>query len=422
MSVFSFCTSATVIQSAGQSRDMRTLAFDGQVGASGDMILGALLDAGADPEVLSSVEEQLDVTYRIEPTRKCGLAATSVTVELDSGAPAEGHHHHRHYTEVIDLLDEMELPEHVRDDAAAIFEVLGRAEATVHDTTLEEIAFHEVGADDAIADVVGVALLVDDLEIERILTTPIALGGGELDMSHGVYPVPGPATAEIIAKADWETRGGPVNEELLTPTGAAILTHYATGVESLPPLSITKTGYGAGDLDLAPRPNVLRAVLGTADETLRADSIRVIETNVDDVSPEELGDLQRSLTAAGARDVSIVPVTMKKSRPGHLIKVIVKPEDVPAVTKRLAEETGTLGIRDTGVAHRWIADRELRTASLTIDSETYEIDVKVAFDAEGAHYDVSAEYDDLVAVADATGRPLRELRTQAERIIEDRIE
>ncbi|MFC7251243.1 nickel pincer cofactor biosynthesis protein LarC [Halomicroarcula sp. GCM10025324] len=428
---------------------MRTLAFDGRMGAAGDMILGALLAAGADRSVLDPVEDALDVTYEVSTVDRSGISATRVEVLLtgdqdeesdhehehthDHGHshdhshehahdhdhhPAEGHGPARTYPEVIDIVEDMDLPDAVEADALAIFELLGRAEAAVHGTDLKETHFHEVGADDAIADVVGAALLLADLDVEQVVTTPLSAGGGTIEMSHGTYPVPTPAVVEIAERADWSLAGGPVETELLTPTGAAILVHVAKGVETLPPLDLDASGYGAGGRSVPNRPNVLRAMVGQTSGRLRRDDITVLETNVDDVSPEVLGDLQRSLSAVGARDVTIVPTTMKKSRPGHLVKVVCKPERAQPVARRLAEETGTLGIREHGAGHRWVADREFETVALSIDGERHEVQVKIASDETGAVYDVSAEYDDAAAVAEATGLTIRDVMRRAERTVQ----
>jgi len=307
----------------------------------------------------------------------------------------------------------------VEADALAIFERLGRAEATVHGTDIDDTHFHEVGADDAIADVVGVGLLLDDLDVERVVTTPLSTGGGEVSMSHGTYPVPAPAVVELAADADWSLRGGPTDRELLTPTGAAIMAHVADGVDRLPTLSVEASGYGAGGYDLDDRPNALRALLGDGRGGLTSDSITVLETHVDDASPEILGGLQSTLAEAGARDVTIVPTTMKKSRPGHLVKVVVKPEDADRVARLLARETGTLGVREHGADHRWIAQRDLHTATLVIDGETYEVAVKVATDDAGEVFDVSAEYDDAATVAAETGLAVRTVMRWAENAIEE---
>lgn len=428
---------------------MKTLAFDGRMGASGDMILAALLDAGADPDALEPVTDALEVEYRIGETAKSGISSTTVGVyltdrdetaddgseddhdhshEYDNGhghdhshAHAEGHGPHRSYLEVREIVEAMDLEATVEADALAIFELLGEAEASVHGESLEEIHFHEVGADDAIADIVGATLLVHDLAAEKIVTTPIATGGGSVSMSHGEYPVPTPAVIEIAQRADWSLRGGPVDTELLTPTGAAVLAHLADGVESLPTLDLERSGYGAGGYDLDPHPNVLRVLVGDggARGGLEKDDIAVLETNLDDATPEVLGGLQETLAGAGAQDVSILPATMKKSRLGHLVKVICKPADRERVARALAEETGTLGVRDAGATHRWIANREFETVEISLEGEPYEVAVKIASDADGEVYDVSAEYDDALAVARETSLPIREVVRRAEREMVD---
>ncbi|ELZ03336.1 nickel pincer cofactor biosynthesis protein LarC [Natrialba aegyptia] len=456
---------------------MTLLAFDGRMGASGDMLLAALLDAGADPDRLEFIADELAVEYRIAETDKCGITGTTVDVVLtdersesdsatnadadadadtdadsaetaaeaaednqkrghehahehtqgqhshdghpshDDHTHAEGHGPYRSYREVRAIVDAMGLPEPVERDALAIFERLGEAEASVHGTALEDIHFHEVGADDAIADIVGTVVLLHDLDPDRVVTTPLATGGGSASMAHGEYPVPTPAVVELAADADWALRGGPVDAELLTPTGAAILAHVADGVDSLPELELTSAGYGAGGYDLDPHPNVLRVLVGEGGGGLVKDDIAVLETNLDDAAPEVLGGLQETLADAGARDVSIVPVTMKKSRPGHLVKVICKPEDRRRVARRLAEETGTLGVRDAGATHRWIAQREFRTAAVELAGDTYEVTVKVASDSDGEIYDVSAEYDDAAAVAEEAGVAIRTVVERTERSV-----
>ncbi|MFC6824313.1 nickel pincer cofactor biosynthesis protein LarC [Halopelagius fulvigenes] len=469
---------------------MRTLAFDGRMGASGDMILGSLLAAGADRSVLSPVEEALDVRYDVGTVEKNGIAATNVRVLVDGDAeedggrtedageaengdadahagdhshedhahdeehhhhahdddhshghdhghshahhhgddshdhgdetPAEGHGPHRSYAEVVELVESMDLPTGVESDAKAVFRILGEAEAAVHGTDLEETHFHEVGADDAIADVVGACLLLSDLGVERVVTTPVAAGGGETTMSHGTYPVPAPAVVEIAERADWAMKGGPVEAELLTPTGAAILAHVAEGVDTLPPLTVDSSGYGAGGWEFPDHPNVLRTLVGDGSGRLARDEITVLETNLDDATPELIGSLQESLTEAGARDVAVLPATMKKSRPGHLVKVVVRPEDADRVAHRLAVETGTLGVREHGAGHRWIAAREFETATLEIGDEAYEVAVKVASDAAGEAYDYSPEYDDALAVARETGLPVREVMRRAESAVREK--
>ncbi|MFD1634204.1 nickel pincer cofactor biosynthesis protein LarC [Haloplanus ruber] len=426
---------------------MHTLAFDGRMGASGDMLLGALIAAGADPAALDPVEAELGIRYRVGSTTKAGIDATAVDVFLDEGngspeqedrtdhdhdhdAHSHDHSHaHTHaegagpartYPEVVTVVEAMHLPSAVERDALAVFRRLGEAEAAVHGTDLDNTHFHEVGTDDAIADVVGVCLLVADLGVERIVTTPVAVGGGTVSMSHGVYPVPVPAVTELVADADWTIRGGPVDRELLTPTGAAILTELADGVERLPDLAVDSLGYGAGDADVPDHPNVLRALVGDGGGGLRQESITVLETSLDDATPEVLGGLQETLTEVGALDVSILPATMKKSRPGHLVKVVVDPADAERVARRLAEETGTLGVREGSAGHRWVADRTFETATLQVDGDAYDVGVKVATDADGTVYDVSAEYDDALAVAGTADLPVRTVLRRAEAAIRER--
>ena len=427
---------------------MRTLAFDGRMGASGDMLLAALLAAGADPGVLDTVERDLDVAYRIGEADRNGIATRRVDILVDAhDGDTDGHDHdhdgddghaHRHehshddrdhaegrgprrsYEEVIEVVEAMSLPENVEADAKAIFRTLGEAEAAVHGTDIDDTHFHEVGTDDAIADIVGAALLIDDLDPERIVTTPFATGGGTVEMSHGIYPVPTPAVVEIAERADWSLRGGPVEAELLTPTGAAILAHVAEGVDTLPALRVESSGYGAGGYDFPEHPNVLRAILGEGDAGLRREGITVLETNLDDASPEALGGLQETLTEVGALDVSVVPTTMKKSRPGHLVTVVTSPEDTERVARRLATETGTLGVREAGARHRWVADRAIETATVEAGGTEFEVAVKIASVGEEV-YDVSAEFDDALAVARETGLPVRSVARRAETAVRDSV-
>ena len=403
---------------------MGTVAFDGRMGASGDMLCAALVDAGADTAALDPVLNALDVRYAVGSTTKAGLDSATVDVLLGGDDSAHDHDHghdhaegsgpHRTYPEVVGIVERMSLPAAVERDALAVFRRLGEAEAAVHGTDLEDTHFHEVGADDAIADVVGACLLLADLDPDRVVTTPVSVGGGTVSMSHGTYPVPAPAVTEIVADADWSIEGGPVDRELLTPTGAAILAELADGVDRLPTLDVETVGYGAGDADVPNHPNALRVLVGDGGGGLRPESISVLETNLDDATPEVLGSLQETLDEVGALDVSILPATMKKSRPGHLVKVVAHPEDAERVARRLAEETGTLGVREGNAGHRWIADRETVTATVTADGEAYEVRVKVATDTDGTVYDRSAEYDDALAVARETGLTVRDVQRRAE--------
>jgi uncharacterized protein (TIGR00299 family) protein len=465
---------------------MRTLAFDGRTGASGDMLMGALVAAGADPAVLDDLADQLPVTYRVYGVDRNGIAATKVDVvhndasgddqptseHDDSDETGHGHthdedsdrdqstdddsdhhhshdhdhhhshdhdhhhshdhdHHHSHgngaegegpsrsYQEVVAVVEDLELPAGVREDALGAFELLGAAEASVHGVELVETHFHEVGADDAIADVVGACALLHALDVERVVTTPVAVGGGTVAMAHGTYPIPAPAVVELAERADWRVQGGPIEAELLTPTGAAVLAQVATGAESLPSMTVDASGYGAGAKSFDAHPNVLRATVGDATGGLRREDVALLETNLDDATPEVLGGLQDALADAGAYDVTVVPTTMKKSRPGHLVKVVCSPADADAVARRLAEETGTLGVRASSTGHRWVADRAFETVTVDVDGDGYEVSVKIASDADGVEYDASAEYDDAARVARESGLPVREVVRRAESAYHD---
>jgi uncharacterized protein (TIGR00299 family) protein len=446
------------------------IAFDGRTGAAGDMILGALLAAGADRAALAPVERAIDVEYDVGRVDRAGVEAVDVTVRTGDGGHGdddEGDHDHepdqsdhadhpgdhaghdeddhdhpgdhadhdhphdhahaegsgptRTYEEVLDLVEGMALPERVRADALATFELLGEAEAAVHGTDLRSTTFHEVGADDAVADVVGAALLFDDLDADRVVTGPLAVGGGEVDTAHGTYPVPAPAVVEVAERAGVALVGGPVEAELLTPTGAAVLAHHADGVDRLPPMRVERSGYGAGDRDLGRRPNALRVLAGQRQGSATRESIAVLETNLDDAAPELLGGLQESLADAGALDVSVVPTTMKKSRPGHLVRVVTDPRDAERVARRLAVETGTLGVREAGADHRYVLDRRVRAVTVEVDGDRHEVDVKVATDADGGVVDVSAEFDDAAAVARETGVATREVMRRAETSARERL-
>ena len=403
---------------------MVTVAFDGRLGASGDMILGALVAAGADPEVLDPIAAAIDVEFVIDRTVVQGIESTDVTVRSTADHHhhdhAEGHGPHRSYPEVVSIVEEMDLPSSVTDRALAAFRLLGEAEAAVHGTDLAETHFHEVGADDAIADVTGAALLLDDLDVADVIVGPMSVGDGEVETSHGIYPVPPPAVAEVLSRSSLSWRGGPVEAELLTPTGAAILGAVATGVDALPPMRSADVGYGAGTKRFPHRPNVLRALVGTPTGALASEPVRVLETTVDDVTPEVLGHLQTALREAGAVDVTILPATMKKARPGHHVQVIVPPADEVRVARRLAAETGTLGVRSSSTSHRWIADRTIETVTVSVDDTAYEGDVKIATDDEGAVLDRSAEFDDAARIASATGLPVRTVLERLEDAVDGR--
>jgi len=393
---------------------METLVVDASMGAGGDMLVGALLDLGADPAPLAATGAALGVVYADSRVDRNGISATRVDVlDADDGTPIEGHGPHRSVAAVTEIIDTLALPGTLRQTAGGVVTRLATAEATIHDTDPEEVVFHEVGADDAIADIVGVLQLLDSLDVEQVLIPPLAVGGGRREMAHGRYPIPAPAVTEIIASSGLQITGGPVDAELLTPTAAAILAEIGSPIEQLPTVDVVGVGYGAGAREFPAEANVLRVLGGSVAAPLRRERICVLETNVDDVSPEVLGGLQERLTAVGAHDVSILPLTMKKSRPGHLIQVIAPPEAAGHLAAALARETGTLGVRERTQAHRSVADRRFTTVQLTVGGSDHEVVIKEAMTADGAPLTASVEYASAAAVAAACDRPTAEIIARA---------
>lgn len=386
---------------------MKTLIFDPFSGAAGDMIQGSLLDLGADAEkVRNAVESSLEVTLSIGKVSKKGIEATDVHVNV----PNE--HHARHYHELVEVIRKAGLPEPVERNALAIFELMGRAESKVHGHSLEHLHFHEVGQNDALADVIGSCTALHDLGVEAILTTPVNVGGGTVRAAHGLMAVPAPATLEILRNSGLPFYGRG-DRELLTPTGAAILAHFARPIDNVPLGRALATGYGAGDADTE-APNVLRTVLMDLRDDTSGDLVEVLETNVDDVTGEVLGNLFDRLLELGAKDVTVTAVTMKKGRPGHIIRVVTAPCLSAALAREIMKETGTLGIRVLTARHRFTATRRIELVTFSLGMETFETPVKIAADQSGVVLHVSAEYENCRKIANATNLPLKEVIRRAE--------
>lgn len=386
---------------------MKAVVFSPFSGASGDMIIGSLLDLGADADaVKGAMESCAKVSVKIEKAGKSGISATSVSVkEKENGS--------RSYSEIVKHVETLNLSQEIKKDVLAIFKIMAEAEAKVH--PLGHLHFHELGQEDAIADVVGACAAIHNLGFSkcRIFCTPIAAGSGFVEMAHGKFPVPAPATLEILKSSGLVWHGGPVKAELLTPTGAAILAHFAEPVKSFPQIAVKRIGYGAGRKDFE-IPNVLRVMEGEIEEALITDEIEVLETNVDSVTGEVLGNLIEKLLAEGAKDACIIPVTMKKSRSGHIIQAIVKPEDSQRLARRIIEETGSLGVRIMPVRHRLIAAREIGSIKTQLNGTEYEIGVKIARDLRGVLLNISAEFDDCKKASDLAGIPVKEVIRNAE--------
>ncbi len=383
------------------------LAFEPFSGASGDMLTACLLDVGAEMAVVrENMEAVADVDVQIFPVTKAGVRATQVQVVTRED--------HLSYVELVDIIRSSGLSSPIRANAQAILDIVAHAEATVHGVPLEELIFHELGARDAIADVIGACTAISLLQVDQIFTTPICLGGGYIATHHGHSPVPAPATAIILSHSDLITRGGPVEGELLTPTGAAILSFFThTSGTFLPSLRVERVGYGAGSRDY-PHANVLRVTLGQLTDRLLSEDVHVLETNVDDVTGEVLGGLIDELLERGALDVVIVPTTGKKNRPGHILRVIAHPSETQPLARCIIQETGSLGVRVTPAHHRITTLRRFERVTLHIKGHAHAMTVKVATDREGHVLNVSAEFDEARELATKCGIPVKRVISMAE--------
>jgi uncharacterized protein (TIGR00299 family) protein len=322
---------------------MKIAYFDCFAGISGDMTLGALIGAGADPERLREGLAGLGVGgYRIEVGKKMTgpIEATDVRVLLDD----RHHHHHRRLKDIREMIRGAELSGEVKRTAEGIFTRLAEAEGRVHGRSPEEVHFHEVGAVDAIVDIVGTALCLEMLGWPKVVASPMPTFHGYAKGSHGVFPLPAPATAELLRGIPW--RKLDIEGELVTPTGAAIIREIAAGFGPLPAMTVESIGYGAGKSDFG-IPNALRVMIGreAAVSVSPAESVTVIETNIDDLNPQFYETAMERLFAAGALDVFLSPIQMKKNRPGTLLSVICDPDLAEAIAAVILAETSTFGIR-----------------------------------------------------------------------------
>jgi uncharacterized protein (TIGR00299 family) protein len=388
---------------------MKTILFDPFCGASGDMTIGALIDIGADGrKIKEAMELAADVGVEISRATKKGISACSVEVSTKKEGSMT-------FTDILDHINAINLTSDVISNAISVFKILGKAEAKIHGTSLEKLHFHELGQEDAIADIIGACTAFHDVGLKdyRIYCTPISVGMGFIEFSHGKFPVPAPAALEILKEYSLPWQIGPAEGELLTPTGAALLAHFVNEKGICPVMKAQTIGYGAGRRDL-PVPNVLRIIKGEIDDALISDRIEMLETNVDDVTGQVLGNLIEELMNAGARDVSIIAATMKKGRSGHIIQVIAKPEDSLRLARKIIEETGSLGVRIIPIKHRLIAQREMGKVTITLNGKEFKITVKVARDLRGVLLNISAEFDDCKRASQESGIPVRDVIRLAE--------
>jgi pyridinium-3,5-bisthiocarboxylic acid mononucleotide nickel chelatase len=402
----------------------KTLYLDCFAGASGDMLVGAMLDCGLDFELLRSELLKLGVEgyeLSLRRARRSGISSAKFDVHL-TGEPhsrehhhnhehSHGHHpqsHHRALSEIKRIISSSNLSDPVKQRAQAIFQRIGEAEAKIHDVPIEAVHFHEVGAIDSIVDIVGACVAFDALKIGRIISSPLHVGSGTFQCAHGTYPVPGPATAELLKGVPIYSKD--VEGELVTPTGAAIISTLAESYGPMPMMKIEKVGYGAGARDYPKFPNALRAIIGEMEEDadLTPGAVTVIEADIDDLNPQVFGYLMEKALSAGALDIFYTPAQMKKNRPGVLLTLLCNPPDRERMCDLIFRETTTLGVRFRN-EQREILKREF----VAVETEYGPIRIKVSRASDGRVMNASPEFEDCRAAAEKHQVGLREAQTAA---------
>jgi uncharacterized protein (TIGR00299 family) protein len=380
--------------------------FDCFSGISGDMVLGALVDAGADLRQIESELRKLGLdnwSISAEKVKRGAIFATHVKVATQED------HHHRGLSIILKRIDDARLAPRAADRAKKIFERLAAAEAKVHNIEIEKVHFHEVGAIDSIIDIVGSAIGFDLLGIDEFACSKFDVGGGQVKTAHGLLPVPAPATAELLRGAPTYSSG--IERELVTPTGAAIATTLATSYSEIPPMTLRTIGYGAGTADLSEKANVLRIMIGDRTESEKSpfnylpwDSpVTVIETNLDDMSPQIYGYFAERALAAGALDVFSTPVQMKKNRPGQLVTLLSEPSNVGRLIDLIFSETTTIGVRTYDVRRKTL-DREL----IPVETPLGAIRMKISR-MNGTILNATPEYEDCQRIAAERNVPLKQV-------------
>ena len=383
---------------------MRVAYFDCFSGVAGDMILGALLDAGCPIELMHDTIKELDLTgVRLSTKRvqRGGLSGTLATVHTGES------HHHRHLPEIKRIIDAAAIPDAAKSNAQAVFQRLAEAESKVHGIAVEQVHFHEVGAADAIVDIVCACAGLAAMGVQRVVSSPIPVGSGTVTCAHGVIPIPAPATAELL-------RGVPIAasddaRELTTPTGAAIITTLARDYGPLPNLTLSTLGYGAGTREVPNRPNLLRVLLGESSiqSGAEGDVITTLEANLDDMTGQALGYACQQLLDAGALDAYVMPIIMKKGRPGHLLTVLCRPQDAEDLEAVVFKQTTTLGLRRSDSLRARLA-RSVAEVTTRFGA----IRVKVGRHS-GRVVQVWPEYEDCAAAARSAGVSLQEVQHEA---------
>ncbi len=376
---------------------MKTLYFDCFAGASGDMILGAMAGVGVDQDYLREQLSLLRVdgfSINFETVNRSGVSATYARVETAH------EHKHRHLIDIKKIIENSDLSDNVKQVSVKIFTRLAEAEARVHNEPIDHVHFHEVGALDAIVDVVGAAICFDSLKVDRFVCSPLHVGSGMVQMAHGRFPIPPPAVAELLKGVPFYSSD--IKGELLTPTGAAIITTVCSEYGPIPQMNTERLGYGAGTREYPAFPNVLRVLVGETEANLHADErLWMLETNLDDASPQIIGHVMDRVLELGALDCFFTPVQMKKNRPGVLLSVLCGPNEKEAIMKLLFVETTTLGVRSYEVVRR-----ALQRSVVQVETQYGPIDVKVA-QLDGRVVNEMPEFEQCRAAALKANVPLK---------------
>jgi len=384
---------------------MSVAYFDCFAGAGGDMIVGSLLDAGAE---LSSIEKELSrlhtpgYTLRSERVQRRGLTGTKFTVEIEAQSPPP----ERKFSDIQDMIARSQLAPRVASRASRIFTKLAESEAQVHGTALQEVHFHEVGAIDSIVDIVGACVGLELLGVDQMYCSAIPVGSGTLECLHGTLPVPAPATARLLVGAKVTPAG--VAGEVTTPTAAAVLTSLTEGYGSIPSMNVTSVGYGAGSRDTSEIPNLLRVFIGELEAPGTADTVVELSANIDDCTGEVLGATIEKLLSAGSRDAWVVPIVMKRSRPGYLLSALCSESNVDRIEQIIFEETTTFGIR-----HRRVERSKLAREHLTVETPYGPIRIKIGRHGQ-REATSSPEFADCEAAASAHSVPIKEVMSAAQ--------
>jgi uncharacterized protein (TIGR00299 family) protein len=392
---------------------VKLLYFDCFAGAAGDMILGALLDAGLPFDELKRALGSLAVEgwdVSVDRVVKTGITAAKFRVHERVPAGGGGHHHH-HLKHIFAAIDRSALSAAAKARAVKMFRRLGEVEAAIHNTKFEKVHLHEVGAMDSIIDIVGAAFALEWFGADRIVVSPLNVGGGMVKSAHGVFPVPAPATVALAGNAPIYSSG--VQAELLTPTGALILTEYAASFGPVPAMRVHKVGYGAGDRELPETPNVVRVLVGEADalaipdRSATAHAVVVLECEIDDMNPQIFGVLMDQLYAAGALEVFYAAVQMKKNRPGTLMTIVARPEHREAMTEIVFRESTTIGVRYQELARECL-EREMVTVATAIGPVRFKVARR-----NGRILNAQPEFEDLAKLSAERGIPIKDAQALA---------